>query len=122
LWHKLVKKNEIANHLFNFNKVSRTFRSRPLSSAWLELGSCCSKINSKEGFPEAISFFAPSNVIESEVAKVLNSFGQPHNDAKTLGSTHIFNLGHGISQFTNPDSVTILAKTVIEHSTLLRGS
>jgi len=29
-------------------------------------------------------------------------------------------LGHGISQFTNPESVTVLAKTVIEHSQNLR--
>jgi uroporphyrinogen decarboxylase len=33
---------------------------------------------------------------------------------------HIFNLGHGISQFTNPDAVTVLAKVVLEHSAQLR--
>ena len=33
---------------------------------------------------------------------------------------HIFNLGHGISQFTPPESVSILAKTVIEQSQALR--
>ena len=33
---------------------------------------------------------------------------------------HIFNLGHGISQFTPPESVSTLAKTVIEHSKALR--
>jgi uroporphyrinogen decarboxylase len=33
---------------------------------------------------------------------------------------HIFNLGHGISQFTPPESVSTLAKTVIERSKALR--
>jgi len=33
---------------------------------------------------------------------------------------HIFNLGHGISQFTPPESVTALAETVIQRSRALR--
>ncbi len=33
---------------------------------------------------------------------------------------HVFNLGHGISQFTPPESVSTLAKTVIERSKALR--
>ncbi|NCV65147.1 MAG: uroporphyrinogen decarboxylase, partial [Burkholderiaceae bacterium] len=64
--------------------------------------------------------FAHASAIEKEAHKVLDSFGTPHTDPKTTGPTHIFNLGHGISQFTNPDSVTVLAKTVIEHSEHLR--
>lgn len=35
---------------------------------------------------------------------------------------HIFNLGHGISQFTPPDSVSVLASAVIEKSRVLRAS
>ena len=34
---------------------------------------------------------------------------------------HVFNLGHGISQFTPPESVAILADTVIQHSKALRA-
>jgi len=34
---------------------------------------------------------------------------------------HIFNLGHGISQFTPPESVTALAESVITHSKALRS-
>jgi len=34
---------------------------------------------------------------------------------------HIFNLGHGISQFTPPESVTALAQTVIQRSRALRS-
>jgi len=39
---------------------------------------------------------------------VLQSFGRPHTDHATSGPTHIFNLGHGISQFTPPDHVAAL--------------
>jgi uroporphyrinogen decarboxylase len=34
---------------------------------------------------------------------------------------HVFNLGHGISQFTPPESVTALAEAVIGHSKALRS-
>jgi uroporphyrinogen decarboxylase len=33
---------------------------------------------------------------------------------------HVFNLGHGISQFTPPESVTALAETVAKRSRALR--
>ncbi|MBP9062097.1 MAG: uroporphyrinogen decarboxylase, partial [Rhodoferax sp.] len=51
---------------------------------------------------------------------VLNSFGAPHTGSGT-GPTHIFNLGHGISQHTPPDNVAVLVKAVHEHSRKMRG-
>ncbi|MEQ1535840.1 MAG: uroporphyrinogen decarboxylase [Burkholderiaceae bacterium] len=60
--------------------------------------------------------FATPAVIQTEVAKVLNSFGQPHTDKTTTGATHIFNLGHGISQFTPPENVAVLVDAVHAHS------
>jgi uroporphyrinogen decarboxylase len=60
--------------------------------------------------------FANPVVIQTEVAKVLNSFGQPHTDKTTTGATHIFNLGHGISQFTPPENVAVLVDAVHAHS------
>jgi uroporphyrinogen decarboxylase len=60
--------------------------------------------------------FATPAVIQTEVTKVLNSFGQPHTDKTTTGATHIFNLGHGISQFTPPENVAILVDAVHAHS------
>ena len=60
--------------------------------------------------------FAMPSVIQAEVAKVLNSFGQPHTDKTTTGATHIFNLGHGISQFTPPENVAVLVDAVHAHS------
>ena len=64
--------------------------------------------------------FAQPAQIEAEVASVLNSFGQPHTDAATTGPTHIFNLGHGISQFTPPEHVSALVDAVHSHSRFLR--
>ena len=64
--------------------------------------------------------FAPPEHIATEVRRVLDSFGQPHTDPTTTGPTHIFNLGHGISQFTPPEHVSALVETVHNHSKMLR--
>ena len=65
--------------------------------------------------------FAPPAQIEAQVAKVLASFGMPHTDTATTGPTHIFNLGHGISQFTPPENVAVLVEAVHSQSRALRG-
>ena len=64
--------------------------------------------------------FAPPAQIEAEVAKVLNAFGAPHTDRHAAGPTHIFNLGHGISQFTPPEHVASLVQAVHAQSKALR--
>ncbi len=64
--------------------------------------------------------FAPPAAIEAEVAALLDSFGAPHQ-GEGLGPTHIFNLGHGISQFTPPEHVTALVNAVHSHSRRLRA-
>ena len=65
-----------------------------------------------------VLFAAPAQ-IEAEVARVLDSFGTPHVGEGT-GPTHIFNLGHGISQYTPPDNVAALVQAVHEHSRKMR--
>jgi uroporphyrinogen decarboxylase len=55
--------------------------------------------------------FAEPAQIEAEVAKALESFGVPQ-----AGAGHVFNLGHGISQFTNPDSVEVMVNAVHAYS------
>jgi uroporphyrinogen decarboxylase len=55
--------------------------------------------------------FANPDQIRTEVIKTLDSFGKPAS-----GSGHVFNLGHGISQFTPPEHVTALVDAVHEHS------
>ncbi len=53
--------------------------------------------------------------IRAEVARTLDSFG-PVNQ----GVGHVFNLGHGISQFTPPDNVACLVEAVANYSKKLR--
>lgn len=48
--------------------------------------------------------FAGPDVVANEARKILESFG--------TGSGHVFNLGHGISQFTPPETVTALVEAV----------
>jgi uroporphyrinogen decarboxylase len=55
--------------------------------------------------------FAQPSQIEAEVGKVLSSFGAPHV-GEGAGPTHVFNLGHGISQHTPPENVAVLVDAV----------
>jgi uroporphyrinogen decarboxylase len=52
--------------------------------------------------------FSNPEVIRAETGKVLASYGK--------GSGHVFNLGHGISQFTPPDNAAALVEAVHELS------
>ena len=52
--------------------------------------------------------FAPAEVVQRETEKILAGFGE--------GSGHVFNLGHGISQFTPPESVKVLVDCVHQAS------
>ena len=60
--------------------------------------------------------FAKPEQIRAEVIKVLDAFGKPGE-----GHGHVFNLGHGISQFTPPEAVTVMVDTVHEYSRTLRA-
>jgi len=64
--------------------------------------------------------FAPPEAIRAQVRAVLDSFGRPQR-ADGGWDGHIFNLGHGISQFTPPEHVTALVDEVHSHSRKLRG-
>jgi uroporphyrinogen decarboxylase len=64
--------------------------------------------------------FAQPAQIATEVARVLDSFGAPYQGSGT-GPTHIFNLGHGISQYTPPEHVAALVDAVHRHSRQLRA-
>lgn len=52
--------------------------------------------------------FAKPSVIRKEAKRILAAYGK--------GSAHVFNLGHGISQFTDPEHVAMLVETVHEVS------
>lgn len=65
--------------------------------------------------------FAPPAAIEAQVRAVLESFGRPHTDAASTGATHVFNLGHGISQHTPPEHVSALVEAVHAHGRRIRA-
>ena len=58
--------------------------------------------------------FAGPEQIRAEVKRTLESFGPP--------GAHIFNLGHGISQHTPPDSVAVLVDAVHQASRRMRAA
>jgi uroporphyrinogen decarboxylase len=73
-----------------------------------------------QGNLDPTALFAEAPQIEREAQRVLESFGTPHTGAGT-GPTHIFNLGHGISQFTPPEHVKVLVDAVHTHSRRMRA-
>jgi uroporphyrinogen decarboxylase len=64
-----------------------------------------------QGNLDPVVLFANPAQIRAEVTKVLESFGvhQP-------GVGHVFNLGHGISQYTPPEAVAVMVEAVHEIS------
>ena len=64
-----------------------------------------------QGNLDPMVLFADPPIIQAQTKAVLDSFGVPGN-----GNAHVFNLGHGISQFTPPDSVATLVDTVHSYS------
>jgi len=73
------------------------------------------KVGLQGNLDPAILFASPDQ-IRAEVAKVLNAFGAPSE-----GTGHVFNLGHGISQFTPPESVEAMVEAVHSQSRALRA-
>ena len=65
--------------------------------------------------------FAPPEVVEREAQAVLDSFGPPQR-ADGSWDGHVFNLGHGISQHTPPESVAVLVEAVHAHSRRQRAA
>jgi uroporphyrinogen decarboxylase len=63
--------------------------------------------------------FAPPEAVREQVRAVLDSFGRPQRADGGWGG-HVFNLGHGISQFTPPEHVSALVDEVHAHSRRLR--
>jgi len=77
----------------------------------MDIGIARQQVGSKvalQGNLDPNVLFAPPEVIRNEVEKILANYG--------FGSGHVFNLGHGISQFTNPDNAAALVAAVHELS------
>jgi uroporphyrinogen decarboxylase len=77
----------------------------------MDIGIARQKVGHKvalQGNLDPAILFATPEVIRAEAEKVLASYG--------YGSGHVFNLGHGISQFTDPDCAAALVQAVHELS------
>ncbi|MEJ5210358.1 MAG: uroporphyrinogen decarboxylase [Burkholderiales bacterium] len=61
-----------------------------------------------QGNMDPMVLFAGPEVVREEAHRILKAYGQ--------GSGHVFNLGHGVSQFTPPESVAALVDAVHELS------
>jgi len=60
-----------------------------------------------QGNLDPMTLFGGADRIRAEVARTLDSYG--------AGPGHVFNLGHGISQFTPPEAVAVLVEAVHQH-------
>jgi uroporphyrinogen decarboxylase len=74
-----------------------------------------------QGNLDPMILFAGEEAIRGEALRVLRSFGAPQRADGRWGG-HVFNLGHGISQFTPPEAVSVLVETVHSESRRLRQS
>ncbi|MBK8760402.1 MAG: uroporphyrinogen decarboxylase [Sulfuritalea sp.] len=68
-----------------------------------------------QGNFDPMGMFASPEKLAAEACRVLDSYAADPAEARAAGG-HVFNLGHGISQFTPPENVKILVDTVHSHS------
>jgi uroporphyrinogen decarboxylase len=90
----------------------------------VNLGAARARIGSRvalQGNLDPNVLFAGPAQIRAEVTRALESFGAPVAADGSVGG-HVFNLGHGISQHTPPESVSVLVDTVHEVSRRLRAT
>jgi len=75
-----------------------------------------------QGNFDPIGLFGDSKQIQTEATRLITELSLSPSLGEGLHPLdgHVFNLGHGISQFTNPDHVTALLEAVIRSSTDLR--
>jgi uroporphyrinogen decarboxylase len=79
-----------------------------------DLGEARRRVGDKvalQGNLDPMALFASNEAVANEARRVLDSFGA--DDGK---GGHVFNLGHGISQYTPPERVSVLVETVRQHS------
>jgi len=83
-----------------------------LSDARARIGSRCAL----QGNLDPLALMGEDAQIRAEVARVMESFGVPQ-----AGTGHVFNLGHGISQYTRPEAVSVLVDAVQTYGRKMRA-
>ena len=87
-----------------------------LAQARQRIGARCAL----QGNLDPMALLAGVEATRTEAIRVLDSFGSPQRADGGIDG-HVFNLGHGISQFTDPVVVDALVETVHTHSRRLRA-
>ena len=85
----------------------------------VNLGSARARVGQRvalQGNLDPMALMADPPQVQAQALRVLESFGIPQQ-----GVGHVFNLGHGISQFTPPDHVTALLEAVHDYSAKQRA-
>jgi uroporphyrinogen decarboxylase len=80
----------------------------------MNLGNARAKVGDRvalQGNMDPFVLMAEPEQVKAESIKVLESWGVPQ-----AGTGHVFNLGHGISQFTPPENVAALVDAVHQYS------
>ncbi len=81
----------------------------------VDIGAARQRVGERVAFQgnlDPMTLFASPDAIRNETKKILARYGN-HNG-------HVFNLGHGISQFTPPENVSVLVDAVHELSREIR--
>jgi uroporphyrinogen decarboxylase len=89
----------------------------------VDLGRARARIGARcalQGNLDPMVLLAGAQAAAQEAKCVLDAFGAPQR-ADGSWDGHVFNLGHGISQHTDPEVVAALVETVHGHSRALRG-
>jgi len=84
----------------------------------VNLGAARARVGSRvalQGNLDPMALMADPGQVQGQALRVLESFGLPQD-----GFAHVFNLGHGISQHTPPESVEALLEAVRTYSTRQR--
>ncbi|MCL4748384.1 MAG: uroporphyrinogen decarboxylase [Burkholderiaceae bacterium] len=84
----------------------------------VDLGAARARVGARcaiQGNLDPMALMASPEKVQAEAIAVLESFGAPGE-----GYGHVFNLGHGISQHTPPESVSALVEIVHSHSAQMR--
>ena len=77
----------------------------------VDIGSARKRVGNKvalQGNMDPAILLSTPAAIEKEVASILDSYGH--------GNGHVFNLGHGITQWTPPENAAVFIETVHKHS------
>jgi len=115
---KLVSERDfVAEYLFE--DVAARIGSDAIGLDWtIDIGEARRRVGDRvalQGNLDPGVLFAPPETIAAEARGVLTSYGAG-------GTGHVFNLGHGISQFTPPESVAALVDAVHMMSRVKAGN